>query len=409
MAYVAVGFQGLMGELLFWKRRWYAVSCFLLAIIGLLESGLQRLLVVTIIYGDDIWKAINDFLNKLTKQKEATNYSFIIGGSYVALHLLVGIVLGSWLAGLPKRIEKWSSVSGMKVSIIPSNAGMPVRSQTKKRRWKIGLFITWIALLALYIQSEYKIGTPLLPSHVSIRLLLRSLIIVLAWVFIVGPLLRIVLHRWLQKKKSGSQYEVQQVVELLPSTMGLLSACWKQSTGRKGIKRIYRFCQMVLVNAMQAGQAQVHIVLGPIQSGKTTTLLNWSLRRNDVRGILTPVEDGKRMFVNVATKEKFAMESDEGETEVLKVGRFIFSKEGFEKAVAVIREAKQLPGWLIIDEIGPMELRGEGFHDVLKEVLATSVEGRKIILVIRQGLEEKVISHFEITGSVKWSVNTIKN
>jgi nucleoside-triphosphatase THEP1 len=210
----------------------------------------------------------------------------------------------------------------------------------------------------------------------------------------------------LQKKKSGSQYEVQQVLELLPSTLGLLSACWKQSAGKKGIKRMYRFCQMVLVNAMQAGRAQVHIVLGPIQSGKTTTLLNWSSRRSDVQGILTPVEDGKRVFVNAATKEIFAMEAAEGETDVLKVGRFVFSKKGFEKAVAVIREASQLPDWLIIDEIGPMELSGEGFHDVLKEVLATPVEGRKIILVIRKGLEEKVIAYFEISGSVTWSIES---
>ena len=50
-AYVAVFFQGLMGEALFWNRRIYSVSCLLFGILVLLESGLQRMVVLTIVYG----------------------------------------------------------------------------------------------------------------------------------------------------------------------------------------------------------------------------------------------------------------------------------------------------------------------------------------------------------------------
>ena len=69
-AYIAVFFQGLLGELLFWNRRFYAISCILLAVLSLLESGLQRILVLTIIYGNDIWKVINNFFNNLIPQKK---------------------------------------------------------------------------------------------------------------------------------------------------------------------------------------------------------------------------------------------------------------------------------------------------------------------------------------------------
>jgi nucleoside-triphosphatase THEP1 len=405
-AYIAVFFQGLMGELLFWKKRWYAVSCVLLAIIGLLESGLQRILVVTIVYGDDIWKAINSFINGLTKQKTVTNYSFIIAGGYVVLHLLTGVALGWWLAGLPGRIDKWSRLPEMKVSVIPAVAeaiaGKPGNVK-KKRRIKIGLFIIWIALLALYIQSYYKIGTPLLPPHLSLKILLRSLIIVFAWIVVVGPVLRYLLHRWLQKRKTRSQQDVQQVLALLPATQGLLAACWKQSSKQKGWRRVYAFCKRVLVNALQPAGTEVYIVTGPIQSGKTTSLIKWIAGRQDVKGVLTPVVDGKRFFMNAATGVTFAMEAAEGEQELLKVGRFVFSKESFDKAIQLIRDARQSAGWLIIDEIGPMELRGEGFHDVLREVLATPAEGRKVIIVIRKELWEDVIKHFGIDKSILWS------
>lgn len=402
-AYIAVFFQGLLGELLFWKRRWYPVACVLLATLGLLESGVQRILVVTIVYGDDIWKAINSFINGLTKQKTVTNYSFIIAGGYVVLHIITGLLLGWWLAGLPRRIDKWSNMPGMKVTIIPGNIDVTAKTGKKKSKWKIGLFITWVLLLALYIQSYYKIGTPLLPSNMSLKILLRSLIIVFAWIFVVGPLFRYLLHRWLQKRKARSQRDVEQVLALLPATQGLVAACWKRSAGKKGLRRMYTFFKLVLVNALHATGREVYIVSAPIQSGKTTSLLNWSAGKTDVRGILTPVTDGRRSFMNIATRESFAMEASDDEQEQLRVGRFVFSKKGFDKAIQLIRDAKELPGWLVIDEIGPMELRGEGFHEVLKEILASPVEGRKILLVVRKGLVEDVVRCFGIDKVMVWS------
>jgi len=102
------------------------------------------------------------------------------------------------------------------------------------------------------------------------------------------------------------------------------------------------------------------ILTAPIQSGKTTSLINWSAVRNDLYGILTPVVGGKRVFMNAQTKEQFPMEAT-GEEETLAVGRFEFSKTGFDKAIQIIRDAMTKEGWLLIDEIGPLEIKGEGF------------------------------------------------
>ena len=139
----------------------------------------------------------------------------------------------------------------------------------------------------------------------------------------------------------------------------------------------------------------IFILTSPVQSGKTTSLLQWSAQRNDVQGILTPVIAGKRVFLNVATKEQFAMEAT-GEEEVMTVGKFVFSKTAFDKATQVIRDAVDKEGWLVIDEIGPLELRGEGFCDVFKEVLTK--RKKKLVLVIREGIVNKVIEKFSVIG-----------
>jgi nucleoside-triphosphatase THEP1 len=150
----------------------------------------------------------------------------------------------------------------------------------------------------------------------------------------------------------------------------------------------------------------IFILTAPIQSGKTTSLIGWSANRNDVHGILTPVVGGKRVFMNAQTREQFPMEAT-GEEEALVVGRFAFSKGGFYKAIQIIRDAITKEGWLVIDEVGPLELKGLGFFDVLKEVL--SVRREKILLVIREGITEQVKEYFNVNDAeIIYDITTLK-
>jgi nucleoside-triphosphatase THEP1 len=148
----------------------------------------------------------------------------------------------------------------------------------------------------------------------------------------------------------------------------------------------------------------IYILSAPIQSGKTTSLINWSAARKDVHGILTPVIHGMREFMNAETKELFPMEA-KGDEETLIVGKFIFSKAGFDKAIQIISDAITKEGWLVIDEIGPMELRGEGFCNVLKQLL--KIRTGKTILVVREGMTEKVKICFMINATEVNSIDDI--
>jgi nucleoside-triphosphatase THEP1 len=400
-AYIAVFFQGLMGELLFWKKKFFQLSCLLLGVIALLESGLQRIIVLTIVYGNDLWKAINDFMNGITKQKVTTNYSFLIGSSYVLLHFITGLLAGWWASVLPGRIIKWSREDENKVVIRNDPAAIiPARSK-KRRQLKMGMLIVWFALIVLYIQSYFRIGTPLLPSHISLKILLRSLIIILSWYFIIGPLLKQLLHYWLQKKETAAQQDIQQVLQLLPATQQLVAQCWRITNGKKGLKRMAACSKLILVNALNSNvPKQIFILTGPVQTGKTTSLIHWSEKGNDIYGILTPVINGKRVFMNANSREQFPMEATEGETEILSIGKFIFCNESFNKAEQIIHDSINKKEWLIIDEIGPLELKGEGFYNVLKEILQHQPGEQKILLVVRSGLIEKVKEIFKLTNAI---------
>ena len=148
----------------------------------------------------------------------------------------------------------------------------------------------------------------------------------------------------------------------------------------------------------------INILSAPVQTGKTTSLIEWSSGKKDVWGILTPVVDGKRVFMDVHTREQFPMEAVVGE-ETLNVGRFQFSKKHFNKAIEIIREAINKDSWIIIDEIGPLELRGQGFHDIAKQLLAKRKE--RIILVVREGLAQQVKDHFMIDATIIDAINKL--
>lgn len=140
----------------------------------------------------------------------------------------------------------------------------------------------------------------------------------------------------------------------------------------------------------------IYILTGEIQTGKTTALANWCEPRSDVAGILTPIINGKRQFENILTKEVFDMEATDKEKDVLCIGKYRFSKKAFDKAKRIIEQP--LPStihYLIIDEIGPLEIRREGFYNSVKTVLEKNCS-QKIILVVRKNVVNDVITAFDL-------------
>lgn len=244
LAYLAVFFQGVIGELLFWNRNYYRISCLLLGLIALLESGLQRIIVLTIVYGNNFWKVINDFINELTKQKDFTNYSLIIGIGYVLLHVVVGLLIGWWSGTIPRKVALWKQ----QLQFFDEEKQISLEQKRKKRKWlKKGVLIIWIFLLLLYCQSYFKIGKPILPSNLPLQIFIRSVIIILAWYFLIGPLVSFLVKNWLQKKQLRSKEGIQEVAKLLPGIQKLIFLSWINSKSKKGIKRVDLFVKNILM------------------------------------------------------------------------------------------------------------------------------------------------------------------
>ena len=143
-------------------------------------------------------------------------------------------------------------------------------------------------------------------------------------------------------------------------------------------------------------EISITILTGPVHSGKTTYLKTDYEGKKNVYGILTPIINGQRVFLNIATGEIFPMEASEEEA-TLAVGKYRFSKESFLKATTILTQAlKQKKGTLILDEVGPLELRGSGFYKIVKEMVADKNSLLEKMVVVRESILQDVIHFFEI-------------
>jgi nucleoside-triphosphatase THEP1 len=208
------------------------------------------------------------------------------------------------------------------------------------------------------------------------------------------------IKKWLEKKQTTSRQDIQEVLQLLPVTKNIVLRSWRASGSHKGFKRIILCTKLILIKSLSADKKKICILTGVIQTGKTTSLLNWAQNKNNIFGIVTPVIEGKRFFLDTHTNKKFEMEADGNKEEALSVGKYFFSKQAFEKANSIIRANMNKPGWLVIDEIGPLELKGEGFAQVLKEIVENQNGEQTLLLVVRESILEEVKKSFQLTEAI---------
>ena len=139
----------------------------------------------------------------------------------------------------------------------------------------------------------------------------------------------------------------------------------------------------------------VHLYSGPIQSGKTTRISNWLKNQPEADGILAPILHGKRYLQRIITGDSRCLQAPQNPVDTLAVGRFLFSRAIFKWGREQLYNIKPLTPWLIIDEIGKLELQGEGLEPAVSFLL-DSKPAENIILVVRNSLLEQVIDHYEL-------------
>ena len=152
----------------------------------------------------------------------------------------------------------------------------------------------------------------------------------------------------------------------------------------------------------------VYILSEGINSGKTTLLKNWLKNRDDASGFLCPKIEGKRYFENIETGEQRLLEVESSD---LKIGKYQFDEEVFQWAIDELEvQFNSARDWIVIDEIGPLEIKHEkGFHNTILRLIHNQDKGKKILFVVRDFLVDRFLQKYQIENAVILPLNFFKN
>jgi hypothetical protein len=246
MAYVAVFFQGFAGQLLVRKKN-YVVSCLVFTVISLLESAIQRIFVLTVIYSNGFWNVLNDFFNRLFQNKIQHNYILFAAILYLFVHLATGFIIGMIAVRLPQKIIRKKEQPAVPIE----EEQLLVTGNLKKRmRFRFLFYVIWVTCILFLVVPlfGFSAGWPLKTQVATI--ILRSILILLTWKLWISPFIKKHLHHWLLKKKTVAAKEVEAVMQILPWAKTAMLQSWRYGKNILFFRRIPAFFKQLMLHVL---------------------------------------------------------------------------------------------------------------------------------------------------------------
>lgn len=148
----------------------------------------------------------------------------------------------------------------------------------------------------------------------------------------------------------------------------------------------------------------VIFISGRSGTGKTSMVLSLIKKMKadnlSVAGFAAPsvCENGKfagHNIYDITTGQSNILARKQNHKNATFVGKYYITKEGMDTGNKILINAAALnPGWIVIDEIGPWELTGQGWAKSINKILETTTAN--MIWVVREGLVNEVISGWNI-------------
>ena len=237
-AYLALSIQGLIGELLFSSVKFIKIKSIVFGVITLFLSGIQRIIVMTILYGENLWDSIDLFGNYALQQipfisNESVNFevSYWLIGFYVGIHILLGFIIGIFAGRAPNQLNK---IEKSKLLLLQNIDRLNQVRNAKTRKSKfwlrkpsgIGIIILVSLIIVLtYVYPQFSETAALK----AIMMIVRSIFIMLIWFLIAGPFFLKLYKNYIKKHGSKYSQDVDFTIKVLPAAKSIVIQSWNQS------------------------------------------------------------------------------------------------------------------------------------------------------------------------------------
>jgi uncharacterized integral membrane protein len=214
------------------------ISIILLSIIAMLESAIQKLLVLTFFFGQSLWKATDNMIAFAGAQLGhiVSNGSYWIIAIYLFIYLAGGIFI-AWLsyrsingfkAGVQGFVFKETDPIGPDLEI----KTIPAGKKMHRKLWLLIGGMIALSVILFFFAANKKEGWVEIVKTIS-----WTLSAILVWFVLIGPLITKGIQKLLKKKQSRYSDEVLQTLAFLPVLKQLTTLVWQQSKLQQGFKR----------------------------------------------------------------------------------------------------------------------------------------------------------------------------
>ena len=237
-AYIAVAFQAILGYALFSLLKVNFFSIALLSTIAMLESAIQKILILTLFFGKSLWIAMNDMIAFITKQfgNAVSNGGYWIVSVYILLYVAGGLLI----AVCAYRTIKSFNAENKPLLPEPSTAINYDVLRTKKSNPKsvykkfllLILLMTGLSVVLFIFAADNQQGWLAVAKTIT-----WTLSAILIWFMLIVPLFTKAIQKLLKKKQSRYSEEVLGILSFLPVLKQLTSHAWQQSKLHQGFGR----------------------------------------------------------------------------------------------------------------------------------------------------------------------------
>jgi hypothetical protein len=253
-AYVAVLFQGALAALLFSVVPNLRIAAMILGVLALLEGVCHKFVVLTLVYGRSVWDAMNLVGDKLAAQwglAEGTiQASYWVVGVYAVYYGIGGLVVG-WLAGIiPSRIERMlasDEMDALREDVARSDNDLPVG---RKRHWALRRLLPAVVVLVLIAAVFLMDREDAAGSRRVVYVVMRALVVMGVWFYVLGPLVRAGIHRFLGREKNAYRHELERAMDLMPHLRVMAGRAWARTAKERRLVRWYHFVTLMVVYSL---------------------------------------------------------------------------------------------------------------------------------------------------------------
>ncbi|MDX2128809.1 MAG: hypothetical protein SFU91_07215 [Chloroherpetonaceae bacterium] len=224
-AYLALGFQSVSAYILKAIGKNHAIRTFVLSLLAHWFSALQRLITLTILFGEPFWNAVDLFAENILKQFGIfnTQFSKLMISIYFSIYSMSAILVAIYAARLPllilKRVKKGSP---QPVKSVNDSHHHLSEILPKKKKGLKGLFL--LSALTLTVIPVLILGD----NESALFIVIRAISILLIWKFVISPIGVLLVSRWIKRDSIDIDKKIKKAIASFPEQMSNIISSQKK-------------------------------------------------------------------------------------------------------------------------------------------------------------------------------------